>query len=215
MHNAALFPESNSARRSPVAACWSHRFLPILTAAAAFLIDLNTPNGIADGFLYVAAVLVCVWAPAAHYAIYTALGLMLPMILGFVWSPDGASVEVAAITRCVALTLIWLVAIAVWRKARERDSTLRALQQQLQDVEHAAELERMALSDWLCRDLRPELTMVDWRLNYLSRQRRRGAEVQSEALVLRRAIRRASESVYGKMIRLREANIWHGAAHDA
>lgn len=207
MHKATLFPDSNSVGQLPLAAWRSPRFLPILTAAAAFLIDLNTPNGIADGFLYVAAVLVCVWAPAAHYAIYTALGLMLPMILGFVWSPDGASVEVAAITRCIALTLIWLVAIAVWRKTRERDSTLAALQQQLRDMERAAELERIALSDWLCRDLRPELTMVDWRLNYLSHQRRRGAEVRSEALVLRRAIQRASQSVYGKMIRLREANI--------
>jgi hypothetical protein len=207
MDRMALFHESPSAWRLPFAAWLSPKFLPILTAAAAFLIDLNTPNGIADGFLYVAAVLVCVWAPAAHYAIYTAFGLMLPMILGFVLSPDGTSAEVAAITRCVALTLIWLVAIAVWRKARERDSTLAAMQQQLRDVERAAEEERMALCDWLCRDLRPELTMMDWRLNHLSHQPRRGSHVQSEALVIRRAIQRASQSVYGKMIRLREAGI--------
>jgi hypothetical protein len=184
----------------------SPSILPILTAAAAFLVDLNTPNGVADGSLYVSAVLVCVWAPAAHYAIYTALGVMLPMILGFILSPDGASIEVAALTRGVALSLIWLVAIAVWRKVRERDSTLATLQRQLEDVERAAEHERMALSDWLSQDVSPELTMVGWRLNHLSHQTtRRRVEVQSEARILRRAIQRASHSVYGKMIRLREA----------
>jgi Flp pilus assembly CpaF family ATPase len=34
---------------------------------------------------------------------------------------------------------------------------------------------------------------------------RRGVELQSEALILRRAIQRASQSVHGKMIQLREA----------
>lgn len=175
-------------------------------AFAAFVIDIKTPNGVMDGFLYISAVLVCVWVPAAHAALYTALGLTLPMILGFVLSPIGASMEVAVVDRFVALGMIWLAAYAVWRKARERDSTLAALQQKLRGVERAAEKERMALSDWLRQDVSLELTMVDWRLNQLSHQIRRGVELQSEALILRRAIQRASQSVYGKMIRLREAD---------
>jgi hypothetical protein len=205
MNRVAPFPASPRAWRPPRAAWFSPKILPILTAGAVFVIDLNTPNGIADGFLYVSAVLVCVWAPAANYAIYTALGLMFPMILGFILSPDGASMEMAAATRCVALVGIWFAAIAVWRKVRERNSTLAALQQQLRDIERAAEQERESLSDWLRQDVGPELTMVDWRLNHLSHHVRRGVALQSEALMLRRAIQRASHSVHGKMIRLREA----------
>jgi hypothetical protein len=205
MNRVTPFPASQSAWRSTRRSWFFPKILPILTAGAVFLIDLDTPNGIADGFLYVSAVLVCAWAPAANYAIYMALGLMFPMILGFVLSPDSASMEVAAATRCVALVGIWLAAIAVRRKVRERDSTMAALQQQLQDTERAAEQEREALSDWLRQDVGAELTMVDWRLNHLSHHLRRGVALQSEALVLRRAIQRASHSVYGKMIRLREA----------
>ncbi len=102
-------------------------FLPILMTCAAFLIDLDTPNGLLDGFLYVAAVLVCVWVPAVHVALYTALGLMLPMILGFALSPNGVALSMAVANRCVAMGTIWLAAIAVWRNAqsaRESESTL-------------------------------------------------------------------------------------------
>jgi hypothetical protein len=127
------------------------------------------------------------------------------MILGFVLSPSGASVEVAVVNRCVALGLIWLAAIAVWRHACNGDSTLAALQPRLRLVERAAEEERKALCDWLRQDVSLELTMVDWRLNHLPHQIRRGAKLQSEAFILRRAIQRASQSVDGKMTRLRGA----------
>jgi hypothetical protein len=183
----------------------STAFLPLLMALVAFAIDVRTPNGVVDGFLYVSAVLVCVWVPAARASLYTALGLTLPMILGFILSPSGASLEMTLVNRWVALGLIWLAAIAVWRNARNRDSTLAALRQRLLLVERAAEEERMALCDWLRQDVSLELTMVDWRLNHLSHQIRRGVKLQSEALILRRAIQRASQSVDGKMTRLREA----------
>ena len=190
----------------------SKAFLPLLAAVAAFLIDINTPNGVLDGFLYVSAVLVCVWVPAAGAALYTALGLMLPMILGFALSPIGVSVEVALANRGVAVGTIWLAAIAVWRNARERDSTRAALQE-LRGVARAAQVERLALSDWLHQDVSLELTIVDWRLGHLSRQVCRGVELQSEALLLRRAIQRASHSVNWRMLRLREAGESLRAAH--
>jgi hypothetical protein len=206
MDRVVPFPSTPSALFPPRAVkLRSTAFLPLLTALAAFVIDVRTRNGVVDGFLYVSAVLVCVWIPAANAALYTALGLTLPMILGFVLSPSGASLEVAMVNRCAALGMIWLAAIAVWRNARQRDSTLADWQQRLRVVEHAAEEERVALCDWLRQDVSLELTMVDWRLNHLSHQIRRGVELQSEALILRRAIQRASRSVYGKMIRLREA----------
>ncbi len=206
MDRVISFPSTPSGLFPPRAVWFCPKaFLPPLIAFAAFLVDVKTPNGVVDGSLYVAAVLICVWVPAANAALYTALGLMLPMILGFALSPIGASLEVAVVNRCVASTIIWLAAIAVWRNARERDSTLTALQQQLRGVARAAEEERMTLSDWLRQDVSLELTMVDWRLKYLSHQMRRGVELQSEALILRRAIQRASQSVHGKIFQLREA----------
>jgi hypothetical protein len=148
MDRVTPFPSTPSALFPPRAAWFcSKSFLPVLLAFAAFVIDVKTPNGMMDGLLYISDVLICVWVPAAHVALYTALGLTIPMILGFVLSPIGASMEVAVVNRCVAFGMIWLAAIAVWRNARKRDSTLAALQQQLRGVERAAEEERMALSD--------------------------------------------------------------------
>ena len=84
MDRVIQFPSSPNALFLPRAVKFrSSAFLPLLTALAAFLIDVRTPNGVVDGFLYVSAVLVCVWVPAANAAFYTALGLTFPMILGF------------------------------------------------------------------------------------------------------------------------------------
>jgi hypothetical protein len=82
-------------RRLRARPSYSKILVPILVAIAAFLIDINTPNGVVDGFLYVSAVLVCAWIPTTNAALDTALGLMLPMILGFALSPDGVTAEVA------------------------------------------------------------------------------------------------------------------------
>ena len=180
-------------------------WLPILVAGAAFLVDLNTPHGVADGFLYVAAVLVCVWVPGTQSALYTAFGLMLPMVLGFVLSPRGVALEVAVANRGIAMATIWLAAVAVWSNARIRESTLSALHQQQRSAERAARAERIALSDWLGQEISVELAMVDWRLNHLSHRARRGEGLRTEALVLRRAVQRAHQSLHGKAMRLRDA----------
>ena len=194
-----------SAGLPPGAIGRSKAWLPVLVAGAAFLIDINTPDGVADGFLYVAGVLVCVWVPAAQAALYTAFGLMLPMTVGFVLSPTGVALQVAVANRGVAMGTIWLAAVAVWSNARLRESTLTALHQQRQSAERAACAERIALSDWLGQEIGVELTMVDWRLNHLSHRARRAEGLRTEALVLRRAIQRAHQSLHGKAMRLRNA----------
>ena len=148
--------------------------------------------------------LVCVWVPVANAAFYTALGLMFPMVLGFVLSPNGAALEVAVANRSVAMGTIWLAALAVWSNARARESTLTALRQHQQTAERTVHEERVALSDWLGQEISVELAMVDWRLNHLLRRARRD-ELRTEALVLRRAVQRAHQSLNGKAIRLRAA----------
>ena len=178
-------------------------WLPIVVAGVAFLIDLNTPDGVADGFLYVAAVLVCVWVPTTQTALYTASGLMLPMALGFALSPNGVALEVAIANRGIAMGTIWLAAVVVWSNARGRESNLSALRQQQQSAERAARAERIALSDWLGQQIEVELAMVDWRLSHLSH---RAGGLRTEALVLRRAVQRAHQSLRGKAMLLRETS---------
>lgn len=185
---------------------WPKTSLPILLAIAAFVIDINTPNGVLDGLLYVSAVLVCVWVPTANSPLYTALGLMLLMILGFAMSPSGIFVEVAVANRCVAIGLIWLAAFAVWRcvrSMRERDSILSALSKQLRAAELAACMERTALSEWIRTEISPELQILEWRLRCLPHRACRDFDLPSEALILHRAIRRASQCAQDKEARLR------------
>jgi two-component system, NarL family, sensor histidine kinase UhpB len=72
--------------------------LPVGITAVSFLIDLETPDDIADGFFYIYAVVSCTWVPRVRAALYTVLGSMLPMILGsFVWLHEGLAQELAAV----------------------------------------------------------------------------------------------------------------------
>jgi hypothetical protein len=103
--------------------------LPFGLATTAFLIDLKTPGEIADGFFYVLAVLSCVWIPGVNAALSTALGLMVPMILGFFASPSASASQLwtVAANRILGIILSWLVALVVWRISRlnqDRERTL-------------------------------------------------------------------------------------------
>ena len=139
------------------------RCLPVLLSVGAFAVDLVTPDGVVDGLLYIAPVLGCLWVPAVNSALYTALGLMLPMSLGAVLSPSGAPLSVAIGNRCAAAAVLWLAAYAVWRNARSaraRESSLSLLSERLRAVESAVGEERAVLSDWLHRDISAELDIL-------------------------------------------------------
>jgi hypothetical protein len=182
--------------------------LPIWTAAAAFLIDIKTPNGVIDGFLYVLAVLTCVWVPRVHYAPCMALGLTLPMILGLELSPGDGSIRAAITNRLVGLLAVWLAAFVVWRNARataNRESVINELHRRVTAAERVSRGERIELATWLKREVGRELEIADWQLSHLPRCVRRSSEVRGEAVVLRRVIARAQQSVRGKTIQLHHA----------
>ncbi len=191
--------------------------LPIGLAGTAFLIDLKTPGEIADGFFYIAAVLSCVWVPGVNSALYTALGLTLPMILGFFASPpDSASSSLwtVAANRVLGIILTWLVAFVVWRISclnQDRERTLTKLQE-LHDVEErAANAERAELSRWLHEGLAQELVAVGWGLDRLARQEQGVKEVQEEARELRAAINGALRTVHRRSVELRKLDIEPGS----
>jgi hypothetical protein len=182
--------------------------LPFLLGAAAFVIDILTPNGLLDGLLYIPAVLACVRVPAPRAPLYTAGGLMLPMILGLFLSPSGASFQVAVSNLCAAVGTIWLAAYALFRNAcsvRDASSTLEELTQKLSATEQAAREERASLSDWLHGDISPELDVLIWRIQYLpNRGAKRGFNLRTESVLLRRAIERARQSARVQERRLRQ-----------
>jgi hypothetical protein len=183
--------------------------LPLTLVLAAFAIDVCTPNGVVDGFLYVAAVLSCFWVPSANAAPYTAMGLMLPMALGFALTPAGAPMQVAIGNRCIALGTIWLAAYTVHRSAciaRNRESMLVGLSEKLKAARQAVQTERIILSDWLHEEMNPELDMIAWRLKCLPHRRhQQGFDFRGEAVMLQRAIRRASQAAREQEDRLRRA----------
>src|SRR5580700_9818661 len=106
--------------------------LPLGIAITAFLIDLKTPDDIADGFFYILAVVSCVWVPYANSALYTAFGLMLPISLGFVASPLASPPWTGIFNRVLGGMVMWLVAFVVWRNAhlmRDRERAMTQLEE--------------------------------------------------------------------------------------
>ena len=71
--------------RTPTSLAW-------LAGGAIFLLDLQLPNGLVDGFLYVLVVLICRWSPNPRAPVYAALMVMPLMALGFFLSPMAATV---------------------------------------------------------------------------------------------------------------------------
>jgi signal transduction histidine kinase len=139
--------------------------LPVGLSILAFTIDLATPNGMLDGFLYVLAVLVCVWVPGVLIALYTALGLMPLIILAAFASPDGVSAQVATINVLAGIATIWVAAIIVWHNAcatRDREALLRQVRTLHQTTANVADIERIELSRWLHEGIGQELTAVGW-----------------------------------------------------
>ena len=179
---------------------------PILLATIAFIFDVITPNGLLDAVLYVSATMVCVWLPRPNSALYTARGVMPLTMLGFALSPSGAPTEVAVANRCVGVGIIWLAAIAVRRSVpstRDKQSALRDLEEQLRAAERTASQERTELSDWFRAEITPELQILEWRLRRLLYCTGQKGDLRAEAMILNRAIRRASKCVRAREFRLR------------
>lgn len=120
--------------------------LPIGISIISFLIDLKTPENIAAGFLYLLAILSCVWVPCAKAALYIAFGLMLPMLVGAFASPSSSPLWTALTNRLLGVIVLWLAALMVWRNARlirDRERTLAKLGRLHEATERAAKAERV------------------------------------------------------------------------
>jgi signal transduction histidine kinase len=185
----------------------SRIILPIGIAITSYLIDLKTPDDIADGFFYLLAVLSCVWVPCANAALYTAFGLMLPMLVGSFGSPSSSPPRTGITNRVLGLIVMWLVAFVVWRNARlirDREHNLAQLKRLHDSTERGANAERIELSRWLHDALAQQLVAVGWSLDRMVRHAPEVGEVQAEARELRAMINGAMKTVHRKAVLLRK-----------
>ncbi len=180
--------------------------LPLGLSCAAFVVDLMTPQGMIDGFLYVFAVLACIWVPCVTAAIYTALGLMPLMAIGFALSPPGAPMPLVLVNQLGGVGTLWIAAMVVWQRAlasREREAMLMQIRNLQTRSANAANAERIELSRWLHEGIGQELAAVGWGLDSIARRAENQEDVRTQARELRALIDNALTSLRGRAAFLR------------
>ncbi|MGW8194939.1 MAG: hypothetical protein ACWGOX_11815 [Desulforhopalus sp.] len=86
-----------------------------------FIIDLNTPQGIAGGIPYITVVLISLWSPHRYFTFFVAFCCTLLTVIGFAYSPDGSTLQQELSNRFLAVFTIWATAfLAYLRKVAEQ-----------------------------------------------------------------------------------------------
>jgi len=134
-----------------------------MLAVVAFFIDSRTPQGVADGFLYVLPVLVSFWARSTHASLYMATALMVPLGLGALISPPGAPLWIEVTNRLLGAAAIWLTALLISHNARltaQRERLLHRIRTLNQSSEQHRYGEHVDLSRWLMSGVADNLSRV-------------------------------------------------------
>ncbi|MBI2835660.1 MAG: PAS domain S-box protein [Acidobacteria bacterium] len=98
-----------------------HRFLvgvAGLLTAGIFLLDLQTPTGIADGMLYVIPVLLGLWLPSPRFSLTLALVGTVLTLWGHPLSGPGEMLWISRVNRGFSILVIWAGAFFVLGYAR-------------------------------------------------------------------------------------------------
>lgn len=97
-------------------------WLPLLLAVATLGADAVTPRGIADGFLYLAPVIVCLQLKVPRLAFAVAAVCTPLIVLGyFISSESSAGTVIVVANRVLAVVTIWACAALVDRFVRRRN----------------------------------------------------------------------------------------------
>ena len=182
------------------------QMIPAALSVAAFVIDVVTPHGMIDGFLYVLPVLSCILVPGTAAVVYTAPAVLALMVFGFAASPQGVPMSVAVTNLMVGIGTIGFAAVIVWHNARLTRNQAILLQRirKLQLVTaDTAESERMELSRWLHESIAQELAAIGWGIDRITRHAGDVCVTQNEAQALRAAVDGAQQTIRGKTKELR------------
>jgi hypothetical protein len=87
-----------------------HAVTVVLVALTAivFILDVLTPLGIAIWALYVLPLGLTRWSAVEHLSFIVAGACTALIILGYVYSPPGASVEAAILNRGLGVLMVWI-----------------------------------------------------------------------------------------------------------
>lgn len=92
-----------------------------------FIIDLHTPQGIADGIPYITVVLISLWAPQRYFTFFAAFCCSLLTLIGFIYSPDGSTLEQELSNRFLAIFTIWATALLTYLRKIAEEKRERAI----------------------------------------------------------------------------------------
>jgi two-component system, LuxR family, sensor kinase FixL len=88
------------------------KVIALVCLVAIFLMDTQTPLGIADAMCYIAVVLLTIWIPGRATFVFGVAGILLTVI-GFALSPSGEAFEIALTNRILAVLGIFTAIVVV------------------------------------------------------------------------------------------------------
>jgi signal transduction histidine kinase len=100
---------------------------------AIFIIDINTPLGINEGYFYTVTVLLTLWIPGKSSTYITSIIGIILTILGFHLSAAGIAVEIAAVNRLLAVIGIGITAFTIL-KYKEKERIVKKQNEELEQL---------------------------------------------------------------------------------
>jgi hypothetical protein len=97
--------------------------LAAASGAAIFVLDLFTPMGVAIPMLYSGLVLLGLWSSRPRFAFVAAIMASTLSALGTLLTPQGGDVWLGLTNRLMALIIIWVTAVLVFRYKRAEQAT--------------------------------------------------------------------------------------------
>ena len=97
-----------------------------LFTAAAFLLDLATPLGVATSVAYTVVIVLSLWLPHRRPTLMAAICCTALLVVGLYSSPAGGEWRMGVINRGLALGTLWLTVVLVLQRKRLLDVMQRA-----------------------------------------------------------------------------------------
>jgi PAS domain S-box-containing protein len=116
--------------------------LGVVVAAAIFIIDVFTPQGVATSVWYMLLVLLSLWSPHPSRVYAASLAGTLLTVAGAWISPPGSSVATVLANRGASLIAIWATALVCLRLKRSAAEQARMSAESRQVEEYSAAMQR-------------------------------------------------------------------------
>ena len=107
-----------------------------------FIVDIQTPLGVADGMLYVILVLLGLMAKNRSFIVYAAILGFVLNVVGYLASPPGGEWSTVLANRFLAVFTIWMTAILcliIYRAEKNLRSAHDKLEEKIKDAKEKFE----------------------------------------------------------------------------